>query len=114
MPRFSRIENRTSICLSANRILVDEAKEKKLNLSLIFDQALKSLLNAEGESARIKAMEIRMDSLNEYVNKKGLKNDYDDYRWNDKEVKNVLEEKREFGEEGQLSVREALTRAENN
>ncbi len=94
MPRFSKIDNRTSVCLSANMEFIKEAKEKKLNLSLIFNEALKNILNNEGESMRIKAIETRMGSMDDYLDKNNLKEDYNDWRWNTKEAENVLEEEK--------------------
>lgn len=102
MPNTTKIENRTSTCISINAELLREAKEKHLNLSAIMNISLKNILNAEGEGQRIKALEIRMESLDEYVNKKNLKSEYNDWRWNKKEVKEDVvskeKTKRNFGQ----------------
>jgi len=69
MPRISKIPNKKHVNLVANQELIEKAKEKGINLSLLFDAALERELNPECEKAFMQAVTRKLDSLTAWMEK---------------------------------------------
>lgn len=94
MPKLSNIPNRVHLNLSANSELVEKAKEKRINISLLLDAALERELNPAPKEAFNKAQELQNRVYKDYLQKTKQLNNFEEFKYKDvaveKERKQII------------------------